>query len=65
MVRNRAAGLLRAWSSALRELLTVALPMQLRSAVVIASAASLVGTSMIYLALLWALTRTFHLPHRH
>ena len=48
-------GLTEIWLLALRELLTVALPMQLQSTPVVASAASLVGTPVLYLFLLWAL----------
>jgi hypothetical protein len=61
---ERIAGIASLWACALREILTVALPSRLRSTVVVASALSLVGTSAIYLALLWALTYTFDLP-RH
>ncbi|MGD1068788.1 MAG: hypothetical protein ABSB15_01500 [Bryobacteraceae bacterium] len=64
--RQLGEGLAEAWVWALRELVTVALPMQLRNSLVIASAASLVGTSIIYLALIWGLTYTFHVhrgPH--
>jgi hypothetical protein len=56
-------GLVGVWAQALVEIVTVALPMQLRSGPVVASAASLVGTSAIYLALLWALNETSHI-HR-
>ena len=57
------AGIFRLWACALRELFTVALPLQLRNSVVIASAASLVGTSLIYLALTWALTHPEYVHH--
>lgn len=61
---ERIAGIAALWVCALLEVMTVALPQRLRSTIVVASVLSLVSTSAIYLALLWALTYTFHLP-RH
>jgi hypothetical protein len=51
------------WLDVLREVFTVALPMQLRSTTVVASAVSLVGTSALFLVLLWALDDKAH-AHR-
>ena len=56
-------GLWSVWICALREAVTLALPMHLRSAVVMASFVSLVGTSVVYVALFRARTDTPHLHH--
>ncbi|MES1260919.1 MAG: hypothetical protein ABUS49_04215 [Acidobacteriota bacterium] len=64
---RRLVGLAALWLLTLREVMTVALPMQLRNAPVVASAISLVGTSALYLALLWALddkTDAYAYAHR-
>jgi len=57
------SGIARVWREAILEVFTVAFPMQLRSALLVASAASLVGTTAIYLFLIWALTESSNI-HR-
>lgn len=67
---RHAAGLIEAWQFALRELITVALPLQLRSNLVVASVVSLLGTTLLYGMLFLAFNDKSHVrlsvpPWRH